>query len=395
MCSDLGNGHYPRRMPPGRSLTVVVAGVNFAGNRLGAQHIAERLAETRSVLYVNPPVSLVGAARRPWLRASVTPPLLRQLGPTLWQLTPLVPPGKSRAGTRPLVEAVAHWHLRRAVRAIGLDVGTMIQIPPHFRWFGVVGEKHRVHLASDDFVAAAALNAVSGEWVRRREAEIGGEIDAVVAVSEPLVQRWRALGHQPIFMPNGCDYDLFSSTPDVEPAPDVILPRPIAGFIGTLSDRTDARVLASIADRGHSMLLVGPRSATAPNPALDAVLARPNVQWVGPRPHTDVPRYLAHVDVGLVPYTQSDFNRASFPLKALDYLAAGLAVVSTDLPSVRWIDDELIDLADSSDGFLSAVEERLAHPGTSAERERRQALASEHSWDRRVRELVRDARILP
>jgi teichuronic acid biosynthesis glycosyltransferase TuaH len=368
-------------------LVVVVAGVNFDGNRLGAQHIAERLAAYARVLYVDPPISPVAAARKPWLRSSLTSRRLRAVAPGLWRLTPLVPPGKSRAWARPAVEAAALRQLRHAVAALEGPVEAVIQIPPHFRWFGVVGERRRVHLASDDFVAAASLNAVSAGWVAAREAELAAEVDSVVAVSEPLVERWRALGHEPFFMPNGCDVDVFADD-GAERAADVALPEPIAAFIGTLSDRTDAGLLGHVAERGHSVLLVGPRSATAPNRCLDRVLARPNVQWVGPRHYRQVPGYLAHARVGLVPYVSSEFNRASFPLKALDYLAAGLAVVSTDLPSIRWIDDRLIDIAPSRCAFADLVGRRLHEPARDGVVQARRDAARAHSWDRRVHELA-------
>jgi teichuronic acid biosynthesis glycosyltransferase TuaH len=374
-------------MPTGRPLVVLVSGVNYDGNRLGAQHIAERLATYVRVLYVDPPISPVAVVKKPWLRQSISSPRVRRLRPGLWRLTPLVPPGKSSRWVRPLVEAVARQQLRSAVRRLGGPVEAVIQIPPHFRWFGAVSERRRIHLASDDFVAAASLHGVSSEWVARRETEMAGEVDDVIAVSEPLVERWRALGHEPYFMPNGCDTEVFGCT-DVVPAPDVTLPHPIAGFIGTLSDRTDASLLEEVARCGHSLLLVGPRSATSPNRALDDVLAHENVQWVGPRHYRDVPAYLAHMSVGLVPYTPSEFNRASFPLKVLDYLAAGLPVVSTDLPSVRWIDDRLIDLAGSNHEFLDRVGRRLREPDDDGLAGQRRQLAQTHSWDQRVRDLV-------
>jgi teichuronic acid biosynthesis glycosyltransferase TuaH len=371
----------------GSPLIVLVAGVNFDGNRLGAQHIAERLAERFRVLYVDPPLSPVGALRQPWLRRSLRTPFLRPLGGNLWRLTPVVPPGKTQRWGRFLVEATTHPQLRTAVRRLGGPVEALIQIPPHFRWFDVVGERMSVHLASDDFVAAASLHSVSESWVRRREAALADRSDAVVAVSDVLVDHWRALGHDPIFMPNGCDFDLMSATVD-SPAADVRLPGPVAGYVGTISDRTDASLLHRLCDRGASLLLVGPRSGTSPNPDLDAVLARDNVQWVGRRDYREVPGYLARMDVGLVPYTNSEFNVASFPLKVLDYLAAGLPVVSTDLPSVRWIDETEIDITSTQEDFVAAVDRRLREPVDPDAVDRRRNIARAHSWDRRVAELV-------
>ena len=65
--------------------------------------------------------------------------------------------------------------------------------------------------------------------------------------------------------------------------------------------------------RQGSLLLVGPRQATFEIAKLDRLLASPNVQWVGAKNFQELPSYLRVIDVGLTPYSQSDFNRASFP----------------------------------------------------------------------------------
>ncbi len=77
--------------------------------------------------------------------------------------------------------------------------------------------------------------------------------------------------------------------------------------------------------------------------------------WVGRRAFEELPAYLRLMNVGLTPYTDTPFNRASFPLKTLEYLAAGLPVVSTDLPATRWLNTDLVRIADSQSDFVSAV----------------------------------------
>src|SRR5208283_3159702 len=96
-------------------------------------------------------------------------------------------------------------------------------------------------------------------------------------------------------------------------------------------------LLEAVADTGQSLLLIGPRHPRFAVAAMDPLLARANVHWVGPQAFEDLPKYLSVVDVGLVPYVDSAFNRGSFPLKTLEYLAAGIPVVATDLPAIRWL----------------------------------------------------------
>jgi len=90
--------------------------------------------------------------------------------------------------------------------------------------------------------------------------------------------------------------------------------------------------------------------------------------------------------VGLVPYADSAFNRGSFPLKTLEYLAGGRATIATDLPSVRWLSTDLVTRA-SSEQFAGAVEMALSIPTDPAVVDSRRAFARTHDWDQRAREF--------
>ena len=93
------------------------------------------------------------------------------------------------------------------------------------------------------------------------------------------------------------------------------------------------------------------------------------------------------MDVGLVPYRDSPFNRGSFPLKTLEYLAAGRGVVATDLPAIRWLNTDLISVAVAPAAFADLVADLAAEPRTPALLARRRAFAVEHSWAQRAADI--------
>ena len=109
--------------------------------------------------------------------------------------------------------------------------------------------------------------------------------------------------------------------------PDDVL-RKIRSFAHT---EFEELTLRGVAEAGPSLLLIGPHSPGVNGPMRDLV-ARDNVRWVGPKPYDSLKSYLRIMDVGLVPYADTPFNRGNFPLKLLEYLAAGHGVVATDLP---------------------------------------------------------------
>lgn len=369
-------------------LVVLVAGSMWGGVRLSEPHVAERLARYAPVLYVDPPLSW-RARRDPVLARALEEPPLRLIAPTLARLTPRVLPGKRHPGLRQAADVLTRRALRRALGSLGRPrVRAVISVPER-PIFGVCGEELRVHWAKDDYTAGAGLVGHPVGRRRRGDRRMAREADAVVVASPVLAEKWRALEcARVLLMPPGCDHTMLARTGRVASAPDVALPPPVAGYLGGLSPRIDLDLLEAVAGEGHSLLLVGPGPRAGGGPRLQRLLARPNVQWVGPRPYGDLPAYLGAMDVGLVPYADTPFNRASFPLKILEYLAAGRSVVSTELPAVRWLDSHLVTVADHRSHFVAAVREALAtpaSPGLAAERRR---FAAAHSWDRRVGALA-------
>jgi teichuronic acid biosynthesis glycosyltransferase TuaH len=137
-----------------------------------------------------------------------------------------------------------------------------------------------------------------------------------------------------------------------------------------------------------SLLLVGPVNPAFEPERFGALRQRDNVCWVGPKPFDALPGYFRLMDVGLVPYRDSPFNRGSFPLKTLEYLAAGRAVVATDLPAVQWLNTDLISVATTPMAFADLVARLAGEPRTPALIARRQAFAADHSWARRAADVT-------
>src|SRR6202023_3321289 len=68
-------------------------------------------------------------------------------------------------------------------------------------------------------------------------------------------------------------------------------PHPAAGFVGRINDRTDLSLLEAIADRGRSLLLVGPKDPAFEPERFDALRRRRNVRSGGPKPFEALSRY--------------------------------------------------------------------------------------------------------
>lgn len=125
-------------------------------------------------------------------------------------------------------------------------------------------------------------------------------------------------------------------------------------------------------------------------------LERQGVTLTGTLTVDELAALYATAAVGIIPYVANDYTHGVNPLKLFEYVAAGLAVVSTPVPSVAELaeqgaigpDDLRVET--DPDLFVAAVD-KLAHAPDQQTAARRTALAAEHSWERRggaARDLI-------
>jgi teichuronic acid biosynthesis glycosyltransferase TuaH len=375
------------------------------------QRMTKEMEHYANILWVDPPVSLVTPAQRRLGAARTVRPVLRVLSERVARLTPAAMPGMTRFGIRattaPLIRAQVRWALRR----MGVTPLAVVSTNLHDvqgRWGSeVVSMLH----GTDDCVAGAELMGVSARWVRAQERKAVTNADVVTALSPLLAERWSTLRGSPVpLIPNGCTPVRVST--DRLPRLVIDLPRPVVCMAGRLNARIDMDLLEAIADAGYSLLLVGPHHSQWEQRRFAELITRPGVRYVGRVPEKDAPSYIAAADIGITPYLDSPFNRASFPLKTLDYLIAGRPAVSTDLPAARWLlndltsselafsPDRILALAASHADFVDALRHIVGDPGQPAQtgpgqlvREPAQAqacrvFAARHTWSRRADALA-------
>jgi len=367
------------------SHVVLCAANNWDDVRLSDRPLAEALAEHRSVLYVDPPLSRLASRHNPRLRKALQGPRLRQVAPSISRLTPVVMPFPFRGPMVPLTRRLVRRTLSTALhnRQVSAIVSTWLDVDV----FDLAPKALHCYWAQDDVATGAALWGLDPKRLVARERQVAESADVVLLANPGAVADWRGGGTVTAF-PNGCDVTRFESTPQSPVRLELPAGKPVAGFVGQLNQRTDLDLLEAVVDRGASLLLVGPISPDLEPQRVLRLLARDGVKAVGAQPFEDLPSWLGAMDVGLVPYRNDEFNRWSFPLKTLEYLAAGLPVVSTALPASRWLNSPDVTMADEVDAFARAVlacsEERHS-PGAVA---RRRAFATSHSWQVRAQELV-------
>ena len=253
--------------------------------------------------------------------------------------------------------------------------------PKHYSWFGSVKRKKLVYRVSDNMQGFARATPVACE----QEEELARLADLVVYSASTLEKyalslRPRRMAH----LPNGVDFRHFSEGVLLEPEEYQGLPRPIAVYAGHLDVWFNYGLLGAVAKAlPHvSFVIIGGTRAV-----YEQLKPSPNLHLLGTRPFTELPRYLRHADVGIIPFDVTGHPRlvhSIHPLKLYEYMASGLPVVASRWKELEQIGSPAI-LCDTPEDFTRAISDVTHHPPDRAALVR---FASQHDWSQRIDRLL-------
>jgi glycosyltransferase involved in cell wall biosynthesis len=203
----------------------------------------------------------------------------------------------------------------------------------------------------------------------------------LVLMSHPLIaDRHGREASDLLIVENGVDPAIFQAeTARPSDFPDTS--GPVIGFHGMVSHWFDFDLLEAVAGLrpDWSFVLVGPHESKVED-RVRALQDVPNIRLVGERPSDEIAAYVRQFDVGAIWFQVNDLTGAVNPLKMHEYLAAGIPVVATPLPSC--VGKIGVRVAGDPESFVSAITAALASGGTDAAKLRE--VAGEASWDRRL-----------
>ena len=214
------------------------------------------------------------------------------------------------------------------------------------------------------------------------EAGLISRVDKVFVLSPAMLEKKGFLNSDTIWVPNGVDYAAYSA-PTVEPEDLHAIPHPRIGYVGLLKHQLDFPLLISLAQRHKewSFVLVGPQGNLGPSaPLFQKFLEMENVHWLGEKRRNDLPAYMQHVDVCMLPYKVNGYTKFIYPLKLHAYLASGRPVVGTPIRTLQDF-SQTIKLARTQEDWSNAITNSLSSGPVSHELvEARRKIASQHDW---------------
>ncbi len=369
------------RAPTGRPLLLCLSHLRWDFVFQRPQHLLTRASREHDVIFFEEPVEHDGAAPR--LELSTRPGGINIAVPHLPRgLTP----EQQASAQRFLLEALVEPEAGR----------------PLILWFYTPMAMGFADGLEPDVVVYDCMDELSafrGAPPRMLEMErrLLARADLVFTGGRSLFEAKRNRHARVFCFPSSIDAAHFNQARQAPAAPDEIgaLPRPRLGFFGVIDERMDTDLVGRMAELrpDWSFVMIGP--VVKIDPA--SLPRRPNIHWIGGRGYTDLPRYLAHLDLGFMPFALNESTRFISPTKTPEFLAAGLRVVSTPVTDVvrDYGDPGLVEIATGAEEMVAKAEALLARP-LHPWLDRVDSHLAQGSWDRtaeRMFGLIRSVRL--
>ncbi len=322
------------------------------------------------------------------LQRLLRPP--RQVCPNLWVWSPAVLPGGTQG------RALA---LNRGLFRSGLTVVLrLLRFHDPLLW--TYNPLTCLYLAINDFSATVyhCVDSIQDQpgmpsaLIERGERDLCALVNLVLTTAPELQRRLEPLNPHTHFFGNVADASHFRQALDLElPCPDDLatVPTPRVLFVGALDAyKLDLKMLEALIRNTPqwSYVLVGPIAECDPSTDLSSVLALSNVHGMGVRPYHELPAWLAHSDVALLPLRLNDYTRQMFPMKFFEYLASGCPTVATSIPSLQSHRDVALLCPPFAAEFEVAIQQALVGRGPPLAL--RLERASQHTYHQRTQHML-------
>jgi glycosyltransferase involved in cell wall biosynthesis len=332
------------------------------------QHLISRMAQFRRTLFVEEP--LAGEVSAPCLRVREEGLVTR-----LWLEVPRThvrPPEYEGTDTAPYLSGIDDW-------LSGRECDVWLYTPTAMPIAEALRPRLLAYDVMDDLSSFADATPRMESLARRALALA----HVAFAGGRSLHRNASGLrrGRPTYLFPSGVETAHYARSRDLRCGG----PHPVAGYVGVLDERLDMPLLGELASLLHDweIRLVGPSTKIDPQDIPTAA----NITMLGQQPYERLPEIMAGFDVALMPFALNDATRSISPTKTLEYLVAGLPVVSTPVADVVADWGGVVHVRDDAESFAEGC--RLAVTESPEQRMRAVSpLLERYEWDNIAREMT-------
>jgi glycosyltransferase involved in cell wall biosynthesis len=236
--------------------------------------------------------------------------------------------------------------------------------------------------ATEDYVAVDSELQITRDNIGSDIRHALQHADMIVAVSAGVALSYRTgtgFNGPVLTIPNGCDFPFWESTQAAHYSPPSDGAK-VAFYQGGINDRLDYVLLEALADRLDDWQFWFCGKVEPGLSGWETLQRKRNVRYFGLLPSEGIAELASQSLVGLIPFRQTRLMQQSMPLKAYEYLACGLPVVTIPIDALA-SQSELFTICTHANDFAKAIAAGSASRDVANAVAKRRAAARKQSYD--------------
>lgn len=351
------------------------------------QTLMRKLSESNRILFVNPlgsrKIRLEPLQFKIYLQ-KVKSILAKSYAPETNALvcSPRIIPIVYNGMVLKLNKILARYQFSRLLSKINFNSYTLwIGTPTAFFLMDLFDPEKVVYHAVDRY---SEFTFVDREKILSYERAVAKRADVILCTSDAIQRDLVKYNPCAFTITHAVEFDHFYSAMNGCDIPEDLkgINGPIIGYFGGLAERVNYSLIKKIAlrFRDASIVLIGKKQHS-----LGEIESLPNVYLLGQKRYEELPVYLKHFSVCLIPYHVNSLMNAVDPIKLREYFCLGKPVVSVNLPEVRKY-DELVYIGMDEESFVRKVQEAIEENDASLYEQRVQ-VAKESDWGTKIQQI--------
>ncbi len=219
--------------------------------------------------------------------------------------------------------------------------------------------------------------------------------DLILCVSDLLIQKFQGKHQRLLLLSNGVDMEHYQIEgavipPEMQkikklPNPKTTQETTVIGFSGAFyRGWVDMELFYKIAGQHQEWKFV----IVGESYQWDFRNAPPNIIYLGPRSYQALPAYVNCFDIGIIPFLDNQIARGANPVKLYEYLAAGIPVVSRDLPFTCGLKPPLVYTYRNVSECSQMLNKACIESKSPQARQLRRNFAAQNTWNSKVEYLL-------
>jgi len=225
-------------------------------------------------------------------------------------------------------------------------------------------------------------------YLIEQEIYLIAHVDILFTGGKSLYESKKKLHGNVHCFPSSVDYHHFSKAKNGIVIPDDVknIPSPVVGYFGVIDERIDLELLQQTAKKSPdiSFVMIGPLAKIEKKD----LPKESNIHYLGMKSYQELPSYLKHFDIAMMPFALNEATKFISPTKTLEYMASCKPIVSTKITDVVRDYKHCVHLVASPQDFSMSIQSILENPNPTKLEKEYEAILEKTSWNHTVQHMM-------